>query len=70
MSQLSTSMGKLEAQGSGKLPSQTIINPRDNTSKISLRSGKELEGPIQKPSKEIPKDKVESKAENNRTIDS
>ena len=27
MSQLAISMGKLEAQGSGKLPSQTIINP-------------------------------------------
>ena len=46
MSQLATSMGKLEAQGSGKLPSQTIINPQDNTSKISLRSGKELESPV------------------------
>ena len=27
MSQLATSMDKLKAQGSGKLPSQTIINP-------------------------------------------
>ena len=70
MSQLATSMGKLEAQGSGKLPSQTIINPRDNTSKISLRSGKELEGPVQKPSEVIPKDKVESRAKNNsKTIE-
>ena len=70
MSQLATSMGKLEAQGSGKLPSQTIINPRDNTSKISLRSGKELEGPVQKSSEETPKDKVELKEENNsKTIE-
>ena len=34
-----------------------------------MRSGKEIEGPIQKPSKVIPKDKVESKAENNKTIE-
>ena len=69
MSQLETSMGKLEAQGLGKLPSQTIINPRDNTSKISLRSGKELEGPVQKSSKVTPKDTVEPKADNNKTIE-
>ena len=47
MSQLATSMGKLKAQRSEKLPSQTIINPRENASKISLRSEKEIEGPIQ-----------------------
>ncbi|RDY00807.1 hypothetical protein CR513_15961, partial [Mucuna pruriens] len=28
--------------GSGNLPSQTILNPRGNTSVVSLRSGKEL----------------------------
>ena len=69
MSQLATSMGKLEAQGSEKLPSQTIINPWENVSKISLRSGKEIEGPIQKPQEVISKDKVESGAENKKTIE-
>ena len=34
-----------------------------------MRSGKEIEGPIQKPSEVIPKDKVESKAENSKTIE-
>ena len=62
-------MGKLEAQGSEKLPSQTIINPWENASKISLRSGKEVESPIQKPLKVISKDKVESEAENKKTIE-
>ena len=38
-------MDKLEAQSSGKLPSQTEINPRENVSAISLRSGKEIEVP-------------------------
>ncbi|KAL5547201.1 hypothetical protein UlMin_006888 [Ulmus minor] len=36
-------VGKLEAQGSGKLPSQTVINPKENASAISLRSGKTLD---------------------------
>ena len=45
ISQLATSMGKLEAQSSGKLPSQTIINPRENVSAISLRSGRKIEVP-------------------------
>jgi len=41
--QLASSVSKLEAQGSGKLPSQTIMNPRENASAILLRSGKEVD---------------------------
>ena len=67
VSQLATAVGKLEAQSSGKLPSQPIINPRENASSISLRSGKEVESPIQKPSKAVPKDKVEAEVENKNT---
>ncbi|KAL5574040.1 hypothetical protein UlMin_023637 [Ulmus minor] len=37
-SQLATTVGKLEAQGSGKLPSQTVINSKENASAISLRN--------------------------------
>ncbi|KAL5573539.1 hypothetical protein UlMin_023136 [Ulmus minor] len=37
-SQLATTVGRLEAQGSGKLSSQTVINPKENTSAISLRN--------------------------------
>ena len=40
MGQLATSVSKLESQG--KLPFQTIVNPRQNVSAVSLRSGKEL----------------------------
>ncbi|KAF7824226.1 hypothetical protein G2W53_022370 [Senna tora] len=40
MSQLATSVSKLESQG--KLPSQTETNPKHNASAITLRSGKEL----------------------------
>ena len=32
--QLATIMGRLETQGSGKLPSQTVVNPRENMSAI------------------------------------
>jgi len=36
-------VSKLEAQGYGKLPSQTVMNPRENASAILLRSGKEVD---------------------------
>ncbi|KAL5554372.1 hypothetical protein UlMin_041773 [Ulmus minor] len=48
-SQLATTVGTLEAQGSGKLPSQTVINPKENASTISLRSGKILDEAHKKP---------------------
>ncbi|XP_022851365.1 uncharacterized protein LOC111373113 [Olea europaea var. sylvestris] len=38
-------MGMLEAQRSGKLPSQTMLNPKENVSVILLRNGKEVETP-------------------------
>ncbi|KAJ9173939.1 hypothetical protein P3X46_017022 [Hevea brasiliensis] len=41
--QLTSFVSKLEAQGSGKLPSQTIMNPRENVNAIVLRSGKEVD---------------------------
>ncbi|KAL0334052.1 UNVERIFIED_CONTAM: hypothetical protein Sangu_1561400 [Sesamum angustifolium] len=41
MSQLTSSVSKLESQG--KLPSQSIVNPKQNASVIVLRSGKELQ---------------------------
>ncbi|KAL5554722.1 hypothetical protein UlMin_042123 [Ulmus minor] len=50
-SQLATTVGKLEAQGSGKLPSQTVINSKENASAISLRSGKILDEAHKKPIK-------------------
>ncbi|KAK4385593.1 Retrovirus-related Pol polyprotein from transposon.6 [Sesamum angolense] len=44
VSQLASSVSRLESQG--KLPSQTIINPKQNASAIVLRSGKELKTEI------------------------
>jgi hypothetical protein len=41
MGQIALSVGKLEAQMNGKLPSQTL-NPKENVSVITLRSGKNL----------------------------
>ncbi|KAL0406655.1 UNVERIFIED_CONTAM: hypothetical protein Slati_3979400 [Sesamum latifolium] len=41
MSQLASSVGRLESQG--KLPSQPIVNPKQNASAIVLRSRKELQ---------------------------
>ena len=49
MGQVASSVGKLEAQMNGKLPSQAL-NPKENVSAIMLRSGKELE---EKRSKQI-----------------
>jgi hypothetical protein len=42
MGQVTSCVGKLEAQMNGKLPSQAL-NPKENISAIMLRSGKELE---------------------------
>ena len=45
MGEMTTAISQLEAQNSGKLPSQTVVNPRENASAIILRSGKEVEIP-------------------------
>ncbi|XP_020209331.2 uncharacterized protein LOC109794285 [Cajanus cajan] len=41
--QMASSISQLQAQGSSKLPSQTIPNPTGNVSAITLRSGKTVE---------------------------
>ncbi|XP_073133921.1 uncharacterized protein [Henckelia pumila] len=43
MGQLVAAISKLEAQNSSRLPSQTVVNPKENVSAITLRSGKELQ---------------------------
>ncbi|XP_052203082.1 uncharacterized protein LOC127808554 [Diospyros lotus] len=69
ISQLATSMNRLEAQGSGKLPSQTIVNPRENVSVITLRSGKEIDILVQNPT-DLAKKTQKEEAENEATISS
>ena len=46
MGQMETAISRLEVQSSRKLPSQTVVNPRENASAIVLRSGKEVEIPV------------------------
>ena len=41
MGQMAKEISQIKAQGSGKLPSQTILNPKENTSVITLKSGKQ-----------------------------
>ncbi|KAJ9168056.1 hypothetical protein P3X46_019630 [Hevea brasiliensis] len=57
--QLSSSVSKLEAQVSGKLPSQTVMNTRENARAILLRSGKEVDN--QTPHEPIKKKKQGTK---------
>ena len=39
-------ISQLQSEDSGKLPSQTIVNPpRENANAITLKSGKQLETP-------------------------
>ena len=42
MGQIATAISWQEAQSLGKLPSQMVVNPRENASAIILRSGKEV----------------------------
>ncbi|PPE01516.1 hypothetical protein GOBAR_DD01445 [Gossypium barbadense] len=41
-------LGNLQAQVNNRLPSQPVVNPRDNVSAITLRSGKELRSILKK----------------------
>ncbi|RDX68607.1 hypothetical protein CR513_52385, partial [Mucuna pruriens] len=41
--QLANSISQLQSAGSGNLPLQTIPNPRENASIVSLRSRRELQ---------------------------
>ncbi|XP_021728347.1 uncharacterized protein LOC110695423 [Chenopodium quinoa] len=43
VSQISSAVSRLEAKDSGKLPSQTELNPKQQVNAITLRSGKELQ---------------------------
>ncbi|XP_027060851.1 uncharacterized protein [Coffea arabica] len=56
---MATTINRLGSQNQGKLPSQPELNPK-NVSAMTLRSGKEIQGP----EPVIPKDKDEKKIEN------
>ncbi|XP_073120497.1 uncharacterized protein [Henckelia pumila] len=62
-------INRLEAQNSSSLPSQTVVNPKENVSAITLNSGKELkicEEAVQQPVED--EDDKESKVEENDKI--
>ena len=63
MSQLATTVSKLSAQGSGKLPSQTIVNPKENASVITLKSGKQLEPVVNKKKQVVIEDEIKEDIE-------
>ena len=48
----------MEAQGSGKLSSQIVTNPKANVSEITLRGGKQLEDVHKKVVNEKEEDKA------------
>ncbi|XP_027185005.1 uncharacterized protein LOC113783143 [Coffea eugenioides] len=62
MSQMATAINRLESHVYGKLPSQPEINPR-NVSAMTLRSGKEVEGPKVTNSKSKSEDEIEQEIE-------
>ena len=52
---IADAVSKLELKVYGKLPSQTVVNPRHQTSAMTLRGGKILEPAILKEQKKIRK---------------
>ena len=42
MGQMAKAITRIDAQTSGNLPSQMVVNPRENISAVTLRSGKQL----------------------------
>ncbi|XP_073153567.1 uncharacterized protein [Henckelia pumila] len=69
MGQLATAVNRLEALNSSILPSQTVVNPKENVSAITLRSVNELkvkEKVVKEPVQN--KDEQESKVEENEKI--
>ncbi|XP_073120705.1 uncharacterized protein [Henckelia pumila] len=67
--QLETAVNRLEAQNASSLPSQIVVNPKENVSAITLRSGKELKAHEEVVQTPIKKEEVEeSKLEENEII--
>ncbi|XP_071919003.1 uncharacterized protein [Coffea arabica] len=62
ISQMATSINRLESQNQGKLPSQPELNPK-NVSAMILRSGKEIQGSEPVTPKDKDEDKIEAELE-------
>ncbi|CAM8895856.1 unnamed protein product [Rhodiola kirilowii] len=57
MSQIATTVSRLE-DTAGRLPSQTIQNPKGNVSAVTLRSGRRASGPSEDETPEEPEDEA------------
>ena len=55
---MANSVGRMEAQGSGKLPFSTVTNPKESVNAITLRGRKLLEDVHKKVASEKEEDKV------------
>ncbi|XP_071939809.1 uncharacterized protein [Coffea arabica] len=66
MSQLASIVNRLDSQGKGKLLSQPEVNPK-NVSAMTLRSGKEVEGPAPMAPKDKNEDCIEKELEEEGT---
>ncbi|XP_027096001.1 uncharacterized protein [Coffea arabica] len=66
MIQLASIVNRLDSQGKGKLPSQPEVNPK-NVSAMTLRSGKEVEGPAPVAPKDKNEDRIEKELEEEGT---
>ena len=51
--QLAESLTRLEQRVSTSLPSQTVVNPKENVSAINLRSGRSVENKIEAQKEEV-----------------
>ncbi|XP_073064091.1 uncharacterized protein [Primulina eburnea] len=74
ITQIATSVSKLEAQNSGKLPSQTVVNPKENASAMVLRSGKEIDqkntSPTTYTEEKITNEEIEGESEKQPKVNS
>ncbi|CAM8944048.1 unnamed protein product [Rhodiola kirilowii] len=57
MSQIATTVSRLE-DNAGRLPSQTIQNPKGNISAVTLRSGRRAAGPSEDENQQEPEDEA------------
>ncbi|XP_075499105.1 uncharacterized protein LOC142537478 [Primulina tabacum] len=74
ITQIATSVSKLKAQNSGKLPSQTVVNPKENASAMVLRSGKEIDQKNASPTKNTEEkgttEEIEGESEKQQKVNS
>ena len=63
MGQMATSINELRSQGSNRLPSQTLVNPKENVNAIHLRSGKALNESVSKRKSKLIEEDLEGEQE-------